>query len=89
LCFERIDNKAKAKKTPIGFVPTEESLDLTGIDIDENTLKELFYIDAGEYLHETNELEKYFFLFGEKLPQGIRDELDAMKNRLQRTLENK
>ena len=79
---ERIDGKGKAEETPIGFVPTKDALDLSGIEIAEDALEELFRIDRETYLRELEELESYFFIFGNKLPKGIRDELDAMKNRL-------
>lgn len=78
--FERIDGAAEAVKTPIGYVPTVHALDLAGLDIDN--MKELLHIDREAYLREVEELESYFFIFGNKLPQGIRDELNALKNRL-------
>ncbi len=78
--FERIDDKAPAQKTPVGFVPTKEAIDLTGIDVPN--LEEFFKIDAKKYLQEAEELESYFYMFGDRLPQGIRDELDHLKNRL-------
>lgn len=70
--FERIDGVAEAVKTPIGYVP--KSLDLAG--------PELLHVDREAYLREVEELETYFFIFGNKLPQGIRDELNGLKNRL-------
>jgi len=80
--FERINHKAKAEKTPIGYVPTEDALDLSGLEVSKEALRELFRVDVESYLREVEELESYFFIFGEKLPQGIREELDGVKNRL-------
>ncbi|NGX46947.1 MAG: Phosphoenolpyruvate carboxykinase [GTP] [Chlamydiae bacterium] len=79
---ERIDGRGQAEETPIGFIPTKDALDLSGIEIAEDALEELFRIDRETYLRELEELESYFFIFGNKLPKGIRDELNAMKNRL-------
>ncbi|NGX39923.1 MAG: Phosphoenolpyruvate carboxykinase [GTP] [Chlamydiae bacterium] len=78
--FERCSGKGKAKETPIGYVP--EDLDLSGLDLSSDAMQELFEIDAESYLREVEELESYFFIFGKTLPQGIRDELDGLKNRL-------
>ena len=80
--FERLDGKGAAKETPIGYVPTEEALDLSGLDISKEAVNELLHVDANSYLREVEELESYFFIFGSRLPQGIRDELDHLKNRL-------
>jgi len=80
--FERIDGKQNAEKTPIGYLPAKGALDLSGLDISEEAMEELLHIDRKEFLQSVEELESYFFIFGNKLPQGIRDELDAMKNRL-------
>lgn len=80
--FERIDGKDHAKETPIGFVPKKGAIDLSNLSISEETMEELFAIDPQNYLQEMEELESYFYIFGNKLPQGIRDELDAVKNRL-------
>jgi len=79
---ERIDGKAEAEETPIGFVPKKEALDLSGIEVSDEALQELLSVERESYLRETEELESYFFIFGSKLPKGIREELDAQKNRL-------
>lgn len=75
--FERTDEKAQGEETPIGVIPKE--LDVEGLKVD---MQELFAIDKHAFLKEAEELENYFFLFGKTLPQGIRDELDALKSRL-------
>lgn len=80
--FERIDGKEHCEKTPIGYVPKQDALDLSDLDISKEALQKLFQIDRGAFLHEAEELENYFFIFGNNLPQGIRDELEALKNRL-------
>jgi len=80
--FERIDGKGEALETPIGHLPTEGALDLSGLDFSEEALKELLLVDNEACLRELEELESYLFIFGETLPQGIRDEADSLKNRL-------
>lgn len=80
--FERIEGKEHAEKTPIGHVPKKGALDLSGIKVSNEALQELFQIDRMAFLQEAEELENYFFIFGNKLPEGIREELEALKNRL-------
>jgi phosphoenolpyruvate carboxykinase (GTP) len=80
--FERTEDQGKAVETPIGYVPAEDALDLSGIEIGQEALRELFAIDKRCYLGEMTELENYFFIFGNKLPKGIKEELEKIKNRL-------
>lgn len=82
--FERIDRRAKANKTPLGWIPTEDALDLSGIELAPGALKELLSVDKARTLQETEELESYLSIFGDRLPQGMRDELDELKNRFYR-----
>lgn len=80
--FERSQGVDNARKTPIGYLPSENALDLTGLDISKETIDELFKIDIREWLKETKELEQYFELFGDRLPKEIGQELHQLKNRL-------
>jgi phosphoenolpyruvate carboxykinase (GTP) len=80
--FERCDGKAKAQNTPIGYLPTEESLDVTGLSLDPNALAELLHVDRAGWQAEMAELEKYFSIFGDHLPKVFHDEIKALRQRL-------
>jgi phosphoenolpyruvate carboxykinase (GTP) len=80
--FERIDDNAPAQMTPIGYVPTKESLDLSGLNVSKEELRQLLEVNPEAWKKEAAELESYFSLFGKHLPQGIRDELSALESRL-------
>ena len=75
--FERVSGKTNAKETAVGWVPERGFYNLSDKDYEA-----LFSINCAEYLHEAEGIEEYFYLFGDKLPQGIRVELDSLKNRL-------
>ncbi len=80
--FERTDGKEHAKETPIGIIPDENALDLSGLDLDESQVNQLFEIDKEAWKGEVENLRSYFEMFGSKLPQGILDELDLLEKRL-------
>lgn len=80
--FERTSGDFHADETPIGYLPQETALDLTGLSISQDNLKELTHIDKNAWFAEADELEKYFKLFGDKLPDGLRSELIHLKQRL-------
>jgi len=78
--FERANGSDNAIKTPIGYIP--KSLDTTGLSISKETLQELFKVDNQEWLKAAEELEHYFQMFKEHLPDGIKKELEDLKTRL-------
>jgi phosphoenolpyruvate carboxykinase (GTP) len=79
--FERIDNKAVAVKTPIGLIPTTESLDLKGLNIQMEKLEKLLSVDAKAWKEEVNEIKEYFKIFGDKLPKALEEELSNLNGR--------
>lgn len=81
--FERVNGGADAEETPIGLVPAEGALDVEGLTIDKEQLASLFHIDKEAWKEEVEELRGYFKIFGDKLPEGIEEELDDLEKRLQ------
>ena len=80
--FERTEGSAEAEKTPIGYLPNPENLDLEGLDLQPEYLKELLTVDRSAWKDEVNELREYFSMFGDHLPSGIKEELDTLDKRL-------
>jgi len=69
--FERCEGSATAKSSPVGNLP--ETFDAA---------PELFEIDRGQWKEELKGLREYFKLFGDRLPEGIHEELDNLESRL-------
>jgi phosphoenolpyruvate carboxykinase (GTP) len=80
--IERIEGTADAVETPIGFVPTPASLDLTGLDMTEAEVEEAVRFDSDEWNAEVPGLEEWFARFGGSLPKSITAELEGLKSRL-------
>jgi phosphoenolpyruvate carboxykinase (GTP) len=81
--FERCDGTASAQMTPIGHLPTEESLDTSGLGLTKDALKQLLQVVEAAWKKEVAELKAYFSLFGPHLPEGIHNELNNLEERLQ------
>jgi phosphoenolpyruvate carboxykinase (GTP) len=82
--FERCEGTAKSIETPIGNLPAENALDMDGLDeISRDDIKELLRVDLDGWLAELPLIEEYYAQFGDHLPKGFRDELRAMKDRLE------
>ena len=80
--LDRCRGEADALKTPIGYVPAADSLDLTGLDISSEALDKLFAVDRDEWYHETESVASFFQTFGERFPQELWDQLESLRLRL-------
>ncbi|MDN5666932.1 MAG: phosphoenolpyruvate carboxykinase (GTP) [Renibacterium salmoninarum] len=80
--IERIEGKADAVETPIGFVPTKESLDLDGLEISDEQLSDALRVDALEWAAESESIEEWYRRFGGSLPEELLGELEGLKQRL-------
>jgi phosphoenolpyruvate carboxykinase (GTP) len=80
--IERLEGKAAAVETPIGYVPTASDLDLSGLDAQREDIEAALEFNAEEWRAELPLIEEWFEKIGEKLPTLLRAELDALKTRL-------
>ncbi|MFJ3958923.1 phosphoenolpyruvate carboxykinase (GTP) [Arthrobacter sp. NPDC090010] len=80
--IERIEGKAEAVETPIGFVPAEGSLDTDGLDVSAAELEAALAFRPEEWEVEAASIEEWYANFGEALPAELRAELDGLKSRL-------
>jgi len=80
--IERIEGTAEAIETPIGYVPTVESLDVDGLDLDRASLEAVLRVDPEEWRQELPQISEWFDKFGDKLPAVLWTELDGLKARL-------
>jgi phosphoenolpyruvate carboxykinase (GTP) len=80
--LERVAGEAEAVDTAIGRVPTLESLDVTGLDVDPATLAELLKVDNDAWRAEIPLIEEHFNFIGERLPAEMADELRELEKRL-------
>jgi phosphoenolpyruvate carboxykinase (GTP) len=79
---ERVDGTVGAQETPIGLMPKDGDLDLSGLDIPAGNMKELMSVDLAAWRAEIPDIEKHFALFGDRLPARLRKQLEEMKKRL-------
>jgi len=81
--FERCEGTAKAVETPIGNLPADGALDLDGLEIDAEELAQLLRVDVDGWLHELPLIREYYAKFGDRMPEPLMGELDAMRERLE------
>jgi phosphoenolpyruvate carboxykinase (GTP) len=80
--IERIEGKAAATETPIGWVPTIEDIDTEGLGEDLAGIEAALRVDPDEWKAELPLIEEWFDKIGDKVPTSLRDELAALRQRL-------
>jgi phosphoenolpyruvate carboxykinase (GTP) len=80
---DRIDGSAGAADTPIGRVPTRDSLDVDGLDLTDAQLDLLLTVDAETWREEASLVHPHYERFGSHTPQPLWDQLAALEQRLQ------
>ena len=82
--IDRSTGRVGAHETPIGYLPHIDDIDRTGLDIEQNAMRELTSIDERQWQKEMNAIETYFNEFGDRLPAALREELAVTQDGLAR-----
>lgn len=80
--FERSAGKGKASETAIGFMPTEDAIDTTGLSVSAADMKELLSVNKEEWKKEIEGIREHYKKFGDRLPAELKKELNALEKRL-------
>ncbi len=80
--LERCRGNAAADETPIGYLPAKGSLNVSGLDLDDATLKRLTEVEPAPWLKELDEIEAYLQEFGDRLPAEITDQVEQVRQQL-------
>jgi phosphoenolpyruvate carboxykinase (GTP) len=80
--IERIEGRAAAVEAPIGYVPTPESMDVDGLDLDPADLAAALRVEPAEWRTELGLIEEWFDRIGAKLPSAMWNELDTLRARI-------
>ncbi|MBI5246611.1 MAG: phosphoenolpyruvate carboxykinase (GTP) [Elusimicrobia bacterium] len=78
----RAAGSGKAVKTPIGFVPAKDALDLQGLSLAPGALDSLLAVKADEWTGELEGIKTFYETFGAKLPKELWNQFNALKDRL-------
>ncbi|MCR4963371.1 MAG: phosphoenolpyruvate carboxykinase (GTP) [Firmicutes bacterium] len=90
--LKRCENKVDAKETPIGYVPFEDDINLTGLDytiseghkFGKDDLHDILTIENKYWLEDVANIREFYAKIGETVPKELRNELDAMEERLKK-----
>lgn len=80
--FERVSGGGKAEITPIGYLPTVDSLDVSGLDISHGDLDAILSVDRNGWRDAIPQIRQHFSGFGNRLPHQLTDCLEALERSL-------
>ncbi len=80
--FKRVAGEADAVDTPIGFVPTLDSLDVSGVDVSPADMAELLEVNVDEWRAEVPSIRQHYAQFGDRLPAALHEQVDLLESRL-------
>ncbi|MCR4723438.1 MAG: phosphoenolpyruvate carboxykinase (GTP) [Eubacteriales bacterium] len=78
----RCEGTAQAVETAIGYIPSANDIDIEGIDVTKDTMKELLSIDKDEWTSEVAEIKEHYQKFGDRLPAELKQELFDLEKRV-------
>ncbi|KAL6077093.1 Phosphoenolpyruvate carboxykinase [GTP] [Balamuthia mandrillaris] len=80
--FDRTSVKPSdnVQESPIGYLP--KHLNVEGLDVSKETMEELFRVNPEDWQKEVTEMKEYTAQFGDRLPAGIKQEMESLERRL-------
>ncbi|MFM9071720.1 MAG: phosphoenolpyruvate carboxykinase (GTP) [Acidimicrobiaceae bacterium] len=80
--FERLEGKADARKTAIGFLPATDSLDTVGLSINTADLEAITSLDTDGWREAVPQIREHFAVFGDRLPAKLHESLNSLESAL-------
>jgi phosphoenolpyruvate carboxykinase (GTP) len=71
-----------ARETPVGLVPTPEAIGARDLGLSAADAETLLAVDRDDWLREAEDQDVFLKSFGDRLPPAIRDQHQALQNRL-------
>jgi len=80
--FERLNGTAQADKTAIGYLPSADSLDTKGMNINTADLQAITSVDVDGWREAVPQIRDHYAAFGDRLPNELATALDALESSL-------
>ena len=79
--IDRCRGRVEEVKTPIGYLPRPQDIDLTGLKLPNGTMKKLLEVDKKAWTAELKDQKSFLEMFGADLPKEIWSEYEGLKKR--------
>ncbi|MBI5384208.1 MAG: phosphoenolpyruvate carboxykinase (GTP) [Verrucomicrobia bacterium] len=79
---ERVEGTGQAVETPIGFLPTPDALDLSGLNLNGDDLRHLLSVDVEGWKKEVEDVAASYSNYKDRLPSALTEQLALLRQRL-------
>ncbi|HKN95378.1 MAG TPA: phosphoenolpyruvate carboxykinase domain-containing protein, partial [Thermoleophilaceae bacterium] len=83
--FRRCDDEAGADDSLLGLVPAEGEIDIDALDVSADDMRELLNVDPEALRDQLPQMKQHFAQFGDRLPEGISEQMQALEKRLEQS----
>lgn len=80
----RCEGKVDAVETAIGYLPKPEDINIEGLDLDLNVMKELLTVDHDAWLSDVENIKNFYKQVGDRVPHELYDELEMLETNLKK-----
>jgi phosphoenolpyruvate carboxykinase (GTP) len=80
--FRRCQGQGEVVDSPLGLLPAEGELNTDGLEISTEAMADLLSVDDESLRAQLPQLEEHLARFGDRLPDEVRAQFQALKDRL-------
>lgn len=80
--LKRVFHDVDARETEIGYLPYPEDINLEGIEVPMEVMKDILSVDRDLWKKEVGDIRSFYRIFDGKVPQKLQEELDQLERRL-------
>lgn len=80
--IQRCKGEVDAKETAIGYLPTEDGVDISDLNIDPSVWNSLISIKDDQWRQEMDEFGEYLESFGDRLPSKLKEQHQQVRSAL-------
>jgi phosphoenolpyruvate carboxykinase (GTP) len=80
--INRCEGTVDADEVAIGYVPKVSDINIEGLDISNDTLKDLLTVDNDMWKKEADGIDEFYKSIGNRMPKELYNELDTLKANL-------
>ena len=80
--LERCENKVDAIKTPIGYLPKKQDIDIEGIEVTNEIMEDILSINHELWESELEHIKEFYDTVGDKMPKTLWEQFEKIKQEL-------
>ena len=78
----RCEGKVDAVECEIGYLPKPEDIDIEGLDISMDVMKELLSVDKASWIEDLDSIKAFYAKIGDTMPKELLGELETLEKNL-------